>query len=203
MRRSFALCACLVSFLLTASIAAQQVDPFGVLAALPATPPVERGVRVAVRDLQGQPVRDAVLVVVPTSGAEYSAAWTAATAAHPGDSITQLAHVCATAGGQRFALDERGGAQLPRVGGYALAWRHGTFAGDATDRDRRHADRVEQSQQTLRRLARGGRYTRRWLDGQRSPRVHPTGAARSGPAGKPGSCQVHLVVASVLAGSQG
>lgn len=128
MRRSFALCACLVSFLLTASIAAQQVDPFGVLAALPATPPVERGVRVAVRDLQGQPVRDAVLVVVPTSGAEYSAAWTAATAAHPGDSITQLAHVCATAGGQRFALDDRGGAQLPRVGGYAFAWRDGAFA---------------------------------------------------------------------------
>ena len=64
MPRSFALCVCIVSWLFAVPMAAQQADPFGVLAALPATPSVERGVRIAVRDQQGQPVRDAVLVVV-------------------------------------------------------------------------------------------------------------------------------------------
>jgi hypothetical protein len=128
MPRPFALCACVVSVLLAASMPAQHADPFGLLAALPAMQAVERGVRVVVRDEQGQPVPDAVLVVVPTSGPDYSAAWIPAGAAYPGDAINQLAHVCAAAGGQRFVLDERGGTQLPRVSGYAFAWRDGTFA---------------------------------------------------------------------------
>jgi hypothetical protein len=114
-----------------ATARAQQelpVDPFAPLAALPIQPAVERGVRAVVRDAKGEPVPQATIVVIATADDRYSAAWTKAAKAFPGDSIRQGGHACTNVGGQRFALDDRGGTTLPRTSGYVLAWHDGTFA---------------------------------------------------------------------------
>jgi hypothetical protein len=124
--------ACLLIALPLASLRAQEsqspADPFATLAALPIQPAVERGVRAVVRDAKGEPVPQAALVVIATADDRYSDAWTAAAKVFPGDSIRQGGHACTLVGGQRFALDDRGGTTLPSASGYVLAWHDGSFA---------------------------------------------------------------------------
>ncbi|MBL8752068.1 MAG: hypothetical protein JNK15_02100 [Planctomycetes bacterium] len=114
-----------------AAVRAQQppsADPFTTLAALPVQPAVDRGVRAVVRDAKGDPVPQALVVVTATGRSEYSDATTATATLHPGDWVLQAARIAATAGGERFALDERATTSLPRVSGYVLAWHEGKFA---------------------------------------------------------------------------
>jgi len=117
--------------LATAAALAQTpvpTDPLALLAALPPSEPVERGVRAFVRDDKGDAVRDALLVVVEMRTPKYTAATAAAAAAHPGDAIRQAAHAAAHASTRRFPLDQRGVALLPRMYGSVFAMRGDTFA---------------------------------------------------------------------------
>ena len=122
---------CLPLALSFAAVRAQQpaaTDPFATLAALPAKPAVERGVRVVVKDANGDPQPQAFVVVLASADDRYSGAWTTAATAFPGDVVMQSAHACTLAGGERFELDERGATALPRVSGFVLAWHDGAFA---------------------------------------------------------------------------
>ena len=100
-------------------------------------------------------------------------------------------------------VPSRQGAALP-LGGLPLRRRrHRPLAGDAADGNHRSAHGIEQSQQAAGWLARGRRHARRGLDGQRPPRVHPTGAARRRPAGESRAGQIHPLAALIRAGGQG
>lgn len=86
-------------------------DPLAALAALAAEPPVADGLEVVVRDAAGEPVPDAVVVLMPSTDPEYAALRERAERRYPGDEPKILA--ARAVRGTRYRVDERGATRVP------------------------------------------------------------------------------------------
>ncbi|MEZ6038509.1 MAG: hypothetical protein R3F29_13585 [Planctomycetota bacterium] len=86
-------------------------DPFAALAAMPSEAPVRDGLEVLVRDADGAPVKDAIVVMTVSSSADYAAMRVAAEQRYPGDEPRILA--ARATRGVRYAVSANGTTRVP------------------------------------------------------------------------------------------
>ena len=110
--------------LLVATLPAQTGDaivvpkaPFAAVRAMPAQPAVRDGLQVTVRDADGRPLPDAVVVVTMIASPSYGGQLSAAERAFPGDELRILAALATY--GTRYKVDASGATRVP---GTARGW---------------------------------------------------------------------------------